>query len=73
MTFMFLLTVCKVGRESFGMTVPPAGAYSKISFLGCITEFRSELQEDGGKPLCTSCNEILNHVIMFPSLPLVTT
>ncbi|XP_074387735.1 CGG triplet repeat-binding protein 1 isoform X1 [Zonotrichia albicollis] len=52
--------------ERFGVKSAPSRNRSKTALYVTpqdrVTEFGSELHEDGGKLFCTSCNVVLNHV-----------
>ncbi|XP_054829694.1 CGG triplet repeat-binding protein 1 [Eublepharis macularius] len=52
--------------ERFDVKPPPSRSRSKTALYVTpqdrVTEFGSELYEDGGKLYCTFCNVVLNHV-----------
>ncbi|XP_030437575.1 CGG triplet repeat-binding protein 1 [Gopherus flavomarginatus] len=52
--------------ERFGVKATPSHNRSKTALYVTpqdrVTEFGSELHEEGGKLFCTSCNMVLNHV-----------
>ncbi|XP_078245960.1 CGG triplet repeat-binding protein 1 isoform X2 [Pogona vitticeps] len=56
----------KTAMERFDVKPPPSRSRSKTALYVTpqdrVTEFGSELYEDGGKLYCTFCNVVLNHV-----------
>lgn len=64
---MFIFTsLLKTAMERFDVKPPPSRSRSKTALYVTpqdrVTEFGSELYEDGGKLYCTFCNVVLNHV-----------
>ncbi|XP_070606248.1 CGG triplet repeat-binding protein 1 isoform X1 [Erythrolamprus reginae] len=56
----------KAAMERFDVKPPPSRSRSKTALYVTpqdrVTEFGSELYEDGGKLYCSFCNVVLNHV-----------
>nr|XP_023959377.2 CGG triplet repeat-binding protein 1 [Chrysemys picta bellii] len=59
-------SLVKTTMERLGVKATPSHNRSKTALYVTpqdrVTEFGSELHEDGGKLFCTSCNMVLNHV-----------
>ncbi|XP_006038008.1 CGG triplet repeat-binding protein 1 isoform X1 [Alligator mississippiensis] len=59
-------SVSKTTMERFGVKTTPSRNRSKTALYVTpqdrVTEFGSDLHEEGGKLFCTSCNVVLNHV-----------
>lgn len=62
----FKISFLKPAMERFDVKPPPSRSRSKTALYVTpqdrVTEFGSELYEDGGKLYCTFCNVVLNHV-----------